>query len=105
MPFKHKQKRGFTDRLYLFNLRFVVSLTIVAILLIIASAFLPQMDLSPLPYIVPPAWTELAIHTGFIIWKAKAENMRKYPRAMTQVQAVENEIFQTQYYEGENQNG
>ena len=25
------------------------------------------------------AYTELGIHTGFIIWKAKTENSRKYP--------------------------
>ena len=27
---------------------------------------------------LPVVWGELGIHTGFIIWKAKEENCRKY---------------------------
>ena len=36
-------------------------------------------DLSPLSSIPQWAYTELGIHTAFIVWKAKAENSRKYP--------------------------
>ena len=36
-------------------------------------------DLSPLGSIPQWAYTELGIHTGFVIWKAKTENARKYP--------------------------
>lgn len=35
-------------------------------------------DLSPISAIIPSAFGELALHTGFIIWKAKNENMRKF---------------------------
>ena len=50
-----------------------------AILAITAlGGFLGLTDLSPLGGIPQWAYTELGIHTGFIIWKAKTENSRKY---------------------------
>ena len=37
-----------------------------------------MLDTSAISVIVPSAYGELAVHTGFIIWKAKCENARKY---------------------------
>ena len=37
-----------------------------------------SIDTSALTVIIPSAYGELAVHTGFVIWKAKTENARKY---------------------------
>jgi len=75
---KMMKRRGFTDRLYFYNF-VAVHLIMAAILGVTAlSGILAIADLSPLCSIPQWAYTELGIHTGFIIWKAKEENSRKY---------------------------
>ena len=71
-------KRGFTDKLYFYN--FVAVHVIIAAILVITalSGVLGIMDLSPLSSIPQWAYAELGLHTGFIVWKAKEENSRKY---------------------------
>lgn len=72
------RNRGFTDKLYFCNFC-AVHILMLAILVITAlGGMLNLTDLSPLSNIPQWAYTELGIHTGFIIWKAKAENQRKY---------------------------
>lgn len=72
------KNRGYTDKLYFYNFC-AVQLTIAAIMVITAlGGVLGLTDLSPLAYIPQWAYGELGIHTGFIVWKAKAENQRKY---------------------------
>ena len=66
-------KRGFTDRLYIYNVVFVTA--VVAISFIAVFMF---EDTSALTVIVPAAYAELSVHTGFVIWKAKCENQRKF---------------------------
>lgn len=52
---------------------------VAAILAITAfSGALGLADLSPLANIPQWAYGELGIHTAFVVWKAKAENQRKY---------------------------
>lgn len=75
---KTDTKRGFTDRMYIYNLIFVTLTVITSFVAVFMSGFLNITDLSPLGYIISSAFAELGIHTGFIIWKAKAENVRKY---------------------------
>ena len=71
-------KRGFTDKLYFYNFC-AVHMVIAAVLVITAlGGVLGLTDLSPLAEIPQRAYGELGIHTAFIIWKAKAENQRKY---------------------------
>ncbi len=73
------KNRGFTDKLYFYNFC-TVHILMAAILTITAlGGLLGLADLSPLGSIPQWAYTELGIHTGFVIWKAKAENARKYP--------------------------
>jgi len=75
---KQVKNRGFTDRLYFYNFC-AVHILMAAILIITAlGGILGLSDLSPLGSIPQWAYTELGIHTGFIIWKAKNENARKY---------------------------
>lgn len=72
------EHRGFTDKLYFYNFC-AVHILMAAILIITAlGGVLNLTDLSPLSNIPQWAYTELGIHTGFIIWKAKEENQRKY---------------------------
>ncbi|MCM1416671.1 MAG: hypothetical protein NC430_12210 [bacterium] len=70
--------RGYTDKLYFYNFC-AVQATITAIMIITAmSGVLGLTDLSPLSNIPQWAYGELGIHTALIVWKAKAENQRKY---------------------------
>lgn len=72
------KRRGYTDKLYFYNFC-AVHMIIAAILVITAlSGVLGLTDLSPLANIPQWAYGELGLHTGFIVWKAKAENQRKY---------------------------
>lgn len=69
--------RGFTDKLYFYNFC-AVHILMAAILAITAlGGVLGLADLSPLSNIPQWAYTELGIHTAFIVWKAKVENCRK----------------------------
>ncbi len=74
---RRKRKRGFTDKMYLYNVIFVTAVVIVSFIAVFLSGKL-MMDTSAISVIIPSAYAELAVHTGFVIWKAKAENARKY---------------------------
>lgn len=72
------KRRGYTDKLYFYNFC-AVHMIIAAILIITAlGGVLGLTDLSPLVDIPQWAYGELSIHTALIVWKAKAENQRKY---------------------------
>lgn len=71
-------KISFSQKLYLFNMLFVVIVCVVSFVLIGMSGVLGIPDVSPISTIVVAAFAELATHTGFYIWKAKYENGRKY---------------------------
>lgn len=72
------KRRGFTDKLYFLNLRLAWGFVGVCIILTALSGVLGISDLSIVSVGIPSVFAELGIHTGFIIWKAKAENMSKY---------------------------
>lgn len=74
---RRKRTRGFTDRLYLYNVIFVTAVVIMSFIAVFLSGKL-CLDTSAISVIVPSAYGELAVHTGFVIWKAKNENARKY---------------------------
>lgn len=78
VPKNTPKKRGFTDKLYLYNIIFVTAIVVASFILMFISINKTFIDLTPLAVIVPAAFAELGVHTGFIIWKAKAENERKY---------------------------
>lgn len=72
------KNRGYTDRLYFYNFC-AVNAIMAAILIITAlSGVLGLTDLSHLADAPKWAYGELGIHTTLIVWKAKAENQRKY---------------------------
>lgn len=74
---RRKRTRGFTDKLYLYNVIFVTAVVIISFIAVFLSGKL-CLDTSAISVIVPSAYGELAVHTGFVIWKAKNENARKY---------------------------
>lgn len=76
---KQVKRRGFTDRLYFYNFCAVHTLMAAILTITALGGVLGLTDLSPLSNIPQWAYTELGIHTGFIVWKARAENSRKYP--------------------------
>lgn len=72
------KERGFTDRLYIVNFIAVHIIVVAVVILTALSGILNITDMSALTVIPPAAYAELGIHTGYIIWKAKAENMIKF---------------------------
>ena len=88
--FKH---RGFTDYLYFLNLALSWLFIIVCIVMTALSGRLGITDLSLVSVGIPAVFAELGVHTGFIVWKAKTENISKYG------------INPDTYYGGENTNG
>lgn len=86
------RKRGFTDRLYFYNFC-AVHIIVAAILSITAmGGLLGLSDLSPMANIPQWAYSELGIHTAFIVWKAKAENCRKHKDYSKLKELEENEL-------------
>ncbi|MBO5208474.1 MAG: hypothetical protein J6B68_03925 [Lachnospiraceae bacterium] len=75
---KKFENRGFMDQLYWYNLRAVWIFTWACFWLNAISGYLQISDLAVITYGIPAAWTELGVHTGFMIWKAKSENSRKF---------------------------
>lgn len=71
-------KRGFTDNLYIINLIIVSIVTIASFLVVLFSGKLGITDMSPIVSVLTGAYGELAVYTGFIIWKAKNENINKH---------------------------
>lgn len=72
-----RRRRGFTDKLYIYNVIFVTATVITSFVAVFMSGKL-NLDTSAISVIIPSAYGELAVHTGFVIWKAKNENARKY---------------------------
>ncbi len=71
-------RRGFNDKLYYYNFRLVWIFMCACFVLNALSGFLGVTDLPIISYGVPAAFAELGIHTGFMVWKSKAENCRKF---------------------------
>ena len=72
------KNRGFTDKLYFLNLTLSWLFILVCIVITIFSGSLGITDLSIASVGIPAVFTELGIHTGFIVWKAKTENISKF---------------------------
>lgn len=73
-------KRGFTDRCYATNSKCVASVVVASFLLVAFSGLLGITDMSPVTAIITGAFAEQATFTGFIVWKAKNENMNKHKK-------------------------
>ena len=85
---KLKRRSSFSDRLYWLNFKMAWLFVFVCLLLTVFSGKLGIMDMSIVTVGVPAAFTELGLHTGFIIWKHKVENCRKH-KDVNQLQELE----------------
>lgn len=74
---KKRAKRGFTDRLYFLNLIFAWVYTLLCLIFTICGGAIGIEDYSFVSVVCPLVWVELGVHTGFIINKAKMENIKK----------------------------
>ena len=72
------KKRGFTDKLYFLNLTLSWLFIIVCIVITALSGTLGITDLSLVSVGIPAVFTELGVHTGFIVRKAQTENISKF---------------------------
>lgn len=72
------KNRGFMDKLYFLNFIVVWVFVCLCYVLTLFSGYMNVTDLSVVSIGIPSAFTELGIHTGFIVWKAKTENCRKH---------------------------
>ena len=72
------KKRGFTDKLYFLNLTLSWLFIIVCVVMTALSGTLGITDLSLVSVGIPAVFAELGVHTGFIVWKAKTENISKF---------------------------
>lgn len=85
------KRRSLMDRLYIFNLIFVSVVVIVSFVAMFCQNTFELTDLSPIGTIVPAAFLELGVHSGFMVWKAKVENCRKY-KDVNRLEQMEGEI-------------
>ena len=72
------KNRGFTDKLYFLNLTLSWLFIIVCIVMTALEGKLGITDLSIASVGIPAVFADLGVHTGFIVWKAKTENMAKF---------------------------
>ena len=102
---KTKPKSEFGKTMYLFNVIFVSYVVTISFILISLSGKLGITDLSAISTIVMSAFAELGIHTGFIVWKAKVENCRKYPNVnQTDISLQNNDVILEDTGENSTQN-
>lgn len=74
------RRRGFTDRLYFLNLTLTWVFVWACVVIVLFSGKLGVTDTSALSTAISCAFGELSIHTGFVVWKAKTENMAKHSK-------------------------
>lgn len=70
--------RGFNDQLYWMNFKFVWTFVLIGIITTLLQNVLCITNMAVFEVGIPCAFTELGIHTAFIVWKAKTENMAKF---------------------------
>ena len=71
--------RGFSDKLYFLNFTITWIFVLICIVITLLSGYLNITDLSLVSYGIPTVFAELGVHTGYIVWKAKSENINKHP--------------------------
>ena len=75
---RHIRFRGFTDKLYFTNLVLTWIYTILCLIFSILGNNLGIQDYSFVTIVCPLVWAELGVHTGFVVHKARVENLSKW---------------------------
>lgn len=89
---KKKKPLDFSKRIYIYNILLVSVIVIASFTLMFLSGRLAVIDLTPISVIIPSAFAELGLHTGFYIWKSKVENCRKFLSAAEQLEKMKIEM-------------
>lgn len=79
--------------MYAINLTIAIGATAMVFGLMVFSAFVGWIDLSPAPYILTPIWGEVAVYSAFMIRKAEKENLHKYPPGTAEPNNIETETM------------
>ena len=86
------KKQGTSMRLYILNFIMVWLYAWSCLALTAFSGYLNiTMDSGVLGITVSCAFAELGVHTGFIVWKCKVENCRKY-KDVNRLEILESEV-------------
>ena len=72
------KKRGFMDKMFFLSFVFTSVVVIFSWLLTAFSGILQITDISPLCQIVDGAFSFMTLFAGFMVWKSKTENCRKF---------------------------
>lgn len=75
-----KKRRGFTDKCFLFYTKTWIIILIMGVVITVAAPFININDLSVINTIVEKSTEAMMVFIGFIVWKAKSENMKKFNR-------------------------
>ena len=89
---KKISERGFTDRLYFLNLALSWLFIVICIVMTALSGKLGIQDLSLVSVGIPAVFAELGVHTGFIVCKAKTENINKHRLSLEELEEPTNAI-------------
>ena len=90
LKLKYRKRRGFIDRCYIFSTAFVCCIVTAAYLAVLFSGALGITDMSPLTATIEKAFEWELVFTGFIVWKAKTENCRKF-KDYSRLESLESE--------------
>lgn len=86
------KKQGVSMKLYILNFIMVWLYAWACLALTAISGYLNiTMDSGVLGTSASCAFAELGLHTGFIVWKAKVENCRKY-KDVNRLEILESEV-------------
>ena len=85
------KKRGFMDKMFFLSFIFTSVTVIASWILTALSGLLNIVDLSPLSQIIEGAFTFMSWFAGFMTWKSKAENCRKF-KDVNKLEELEREV-------------
>lgn len=83
------KRRGFTDKCFQFYTKVWIAIIVVGILTTICSPFLGITDLSVVNTTVEKATEAMMVFIGFIVWKAKSENISKHNKDIIDLGGIE----------------
>lgn len=72
------KKRGFMDRMFFLSFIFTSVIVVASWILIALSGYLGITDVTTLSQIVDGAFSFMSLFAGFMVWKSKTENCRKF---------------------------
>lgn len=71
-------RRGFTDKCFIFYTRIWIAILAIGVVTTVAAPFLNISDLTVINTLVEKTTEAMMVFIGFIVWKAKSENIKKH---------------------------